>query len=315
MKIEVVEEGRRWRAWAPAKINLFFEILGKRPDGYHDIETVVAQLDLCDRLEFERIEKPGLELECFDESGNPDAEIPCDEKNLVAKAFSFFCSDCNDFTGKFGLKCRIFKKIPIKSGLGGGSSDAASGLAVSNIASGGLVSTKRLQTIAGRVGSDVALFLEKGGSVGRGRGELVEPLEIPRLSLVLLKPQEGLSTPAVYRRYADATTDEPRKSLDDFCVEISRAFEISQRSNGGSEAAKIVAGRLFNRLEQPASELWDGLEQRRELLLSTGALGVQMSGSGTALFAIYPDEASANRAARLLSESANGDRVYTAKTI
>ncbi|MBP5621701.1 MAG: 4-(cytidine 5'-diphospho)-2-C-methyl-D-erythritol kinase [Thermoguttaceae bacterium] len=315
MRIEVIEEGRRWRAWAPAKVNLFFEVLGKRPDGYHDIETVVAQLDLCDRLEFERTEKPGLELECFDEEGKLDAEIPCDERNLVAKAFSFFCSDCNDFAGNFGLKCQIFKKIPTTAGLGGGSSDAASGLSVFNIASGALVSTCRLQKIAGRVGSDVALFLEKGGSIGRGRGELVESLEIPRLCLVLLKPREGLSTPAVYRRYAEAANDEPRRSLDDFCKGVLRAFELSQSSDGRAEAAKIVAERLFNRLEQPASELWSGLEPRRELLLATGALGVQMSGSGTAIFAIYSDEISANRAALVLNEQSFGDRVYVVRTL
>ncbi len=315
MIIEVVEEGRRWSVLAPAKVNLFFEILGKRPDGYHEIETVVAQLNLYDQLDFERTEKPGLQLECFDERGNSASEIPTDDRNLVAKAFSFFCSECNDFNEFLGLKCKILKRIPTKSGLGGGSSDAASGLLVSKIASGANVSTDRLRRIAGLIGSDVALFLEKGGSIGRGRGELVEPLAIPVLNLVLLKPQEGLSTPDVYRRYASSAADESRKSLDDFCERVSRAFEFSQRPNGGARAAEIVAERLFNRLEQPASELWRGFRRRRELLLSTGALGVQMSGSGSAFFAVYPDETSANEAAEELRESIEGDRVYVVKTL
>ncbi|MDD3590225.1 MAG: 4-(cytidine 5'-diphospho)-2-C-methyl-D-erythritol kinase [Thermoguttaceae bacterium] len=318
MKIEVIEEGRRWRVWAPAKINLFFEILGKRPDGFHEIETVVSQMDLYDRLEFERTSTPGLRLECYDEEGNLAPEIPCDERNLVAKAYLAFFSEYSGCANFSGIKCRLYKKIPTKSGLGGGSTDAAASLAVFNMAAETRLSKERLQQIAGRVGSDVALFLEEGGSIGRGRGELVEPFETPSLSLVLLKPQEGLSTPAVYERYASTAGGEEKKSLDEFCKRVSHACELADTSNERSTAAKIIAENLFNRLEQPAADLWNGFERRRKLLLSTGALGVQMSGSGTAFFAVYPDELSAIRASRLLPKSPGsvaGDLVYVVKTL
>lgn len=340
MKIETLVDGKSWRVWAPAKINLFFEILGKRSDGYHEIATVVAPISLYDRLEFERVDRVGLSLQCFDADGRPDSEIPCDERNLVSKAYRVFYEEAR-FLGRtesqVGYLCKIFKKIPSKAGLGGGSSDAAAALLVFNKANGNFFPKDKLQELASRIGSDVPLFLEEGASVGRGRGEVVEPIELPPLWLTILKPLAGLSTPAVYRQYAETSHSSPR-SLEEFCSHVARANALIRGSIGTSsvlersggevasishEAAFEIASRLSNRLEEPASALWQGFGIRRKLLASTGALAVQMSGSGTAFFAVFCSEQEARDAAGVLSSIIDsgsdpeliGERVFVARTL
>ena len=177
MKIEPLENRAGFRVLAPAKVNLFFEILGKRPDGYREIETVVAPISLFDELEFERTETPGIAIESLDEIAGDDSDVPTDQTNLVAKAFRAFWEEKGtdpDFP-PFGVKCRLTKRIPTRAGLGGGSSDAAACLLALDRLAPERTPKATLQKIAGRVGSDVALFLEPSASRGRGRGEIVEP--------------------------------------------------------------------------------------------------------------------------------------------
>ncbi|MBQ4195990.1 MAG: 4-(cytidine 5'-diphospho)-2-C-methyl-D-erythritol kinase [Thermoguttaceae bacterium] len=261
--------------------------------------------------------------------------MPCDESNLIAKAYRVFIDEYPDFAEKSGYACKVVKKIPTKAGLGGGSSDAAAALAVFSRLRAVPLSKERLQELAGRVGSDGPLFFEDGASVGRGRGELVEPIECPSLWLTVVKPVDGLSTAAVYGRYASSPSHGPQKSLDEFCAGVRRAAELARSALALSEEertarldsvrleiAQTVARKIANRLEEPADAMWSGFERRRELLRSTGALGVQISGSGSALFAIYPDERSAKRAAeearRVIEDPASdlrGDRVYAVRTL
>jgi len=316
MKIEILERGALYRAWAPAKVNLFFEILGKRSDGYHEIQTVVSPISLFDRLDFWALSNEGskLTLECFDAEGKPDPSVPTDGSNLVARAYDVFFDEIaklGKIAKRSAFRVKIFKKIPSKAGLGGGSSDAASTFAVLNVSSGFPFSKEKLQELAGRVGSDVPLFLEECASVGRGRGEIVEPIKIPALFLVVLKPNVGLSTPEVYRTYASAPK-KPKRSLDEVLMTIRNAKDARQ-----------VARVLANRLEDPAALLWNGLAKRRALLDSTpDVLASQMTGSGTACFALYPTFDAAKRAAkeirRVVAEGTDrdliGEKVYVVST-
>ncbi|MBQ9873381.1 MAG: 4-(cytidine 5'-diphospho)-2-C-methyl-D-erythritol kinase [Thermoguttaceae bacterium] len=292
MKIEPLENRAGFRVLAPAKVNLFFEILGKRPDGYREIETVVAPISLFDELEFERTETPGIAIESLDEIAGDDSDVPTDQTNLVAKAFRAFWEEKGtdpDFP-PFGVKCRLTKRIPTRAGLGGGSSDAAACLLALDRLAPERTPKATLQKIAGRVGSDVALFLEPSASRGRGRGEIVEPLVAPSLSLVLLKPSEGLSTAAVYAR-SEETRRAPDRRASDFVRELALASETPGR------APEIVARALFNRLEESARAIWDGFDSTKELLRETEPLAILMSGSGTTFFGLYSDEPSARAAA------------------
>lgn len=335
------------RVWAPAKVNLFFEILFKRDDGFHEIQTVATPIGLCDELTFlSRDEKTGAEIEktsiieCVDEAGVSVPDVPTDDRNLIIRAAKAFDEAFGEPTP---VAIRVVKRIPSQAGLGGGSSDAAATLAALNELRGRPFSNERLREIGGRLGSDVPLFLLDGASVGRSRGEIVEPFELPEIWLVVLKPTEGLSTPAVFRRYV-ALPPTPKRSLDAFCAAVSTvklenrencldktngANEVSGGNgvNGGNEGnggtsvnsavAAAVGGALFNRLEEVAATIWDGVERYRAPLTATrDVLGVQMSGSGTAFFAIYPNEAAANDAAEALRlKCVDGETVAVARTL
>ena len=320
------------RVWAPAKVNLFFEILFKRDDGFHEIQTVATPIGLCDELEFwlrdakngAKIEKTSI-IECVDAAGAPVPDVPTDDRNLIIRAAKAFDEALGTSTP---VSIRVVKRIPSQAGLGGGSSDAAATLAALNELRGRPFSNERLREIGGRLGSDVPLFLLDGASVGRSRGEIVEPFDLPEIWLVVLKPTEGLSTPAVFRRYA-ALPPTPKRSLDAFCAAVSTVKQANEENGasgiiGANEetsangaVAAAVGGALFNRLEEVASTIWDGVARYRTLLAATrDVLGVQMSGSGTAFFAIYPNEASANDAAEALRlQCVDGETVAVARTL
>ena len=294
MRIEVLENGALYRVWTPAKINLFFEILGKRPDGYHGVETLVAPISLYDRLDcyFSESDEPEITLECLDADGRPRSDVPTDGSNLVAKAYRVYCEEMkkNFSYNKFPkAHVKIFKKIPTKAGLGGGSSDAAGFLSVLKRLGGVRVPQTLLFEAAGRLGSDVALFLEESASIGRGRGELVEPFKLPKLWAAIVKPSFGLSTSDVYRRYS-TTVRSPKRSLDDVLSSI--------RQYDGDCFAEFMSRLIFNRLEEPASFLWDGVERWKSTLNAfPETLVAQMSGSGTAFFALCSNEENAKRVA------------------
>ena len=320
------------RVWAPAKVNLFFEILFKRDDGFHEIQTVATPIGLCDELEFWlRNEENGAEIEktsiieCVDAAGAPVPDVPTDDRNLIIRAAKAFDEAFGEPTP---VSIRVAKRIPSQAGLGGGSSDAAATLAALNELRGRPFSNERLREIGGRLGSDVPLFLLDGASVGRSRGEIVEPFDLPEIWIVVLKPTEGLSTPAVFRRYV-ALPPTPKRSLDAFCAAVSTA-KRANGENGASEViganketsakdavAAAVGGALFNRLEEVASTIWDGVARYRAALAATrDVLGVQMSGSGTAFFAIYPNETAANEAAETLRRKCvDGETVAVAHTL
>ncbi len=344
------------RVWAPAKVNLFFEVLFKRDDGFHEIQTVATPIGLCDELEFwlrdaktgAKIEKTSI-VECVDAAGAPVPDVPTDDRNLIIRAAKAFDEAFGEPTP---VSIRVVKRIPSQAGLGGGSSDAAATLAALNELRGRPFSNDRLREIGGRLGSDVPLFLLDGASVGRSRGEIVEPFELPEIWLVVLKPTEGLSTPAVFRRYV-ALPPTPKRSLAAFCAAVSTRKPLNgangmngvkggswvggingesktDKANGETSedgengetsangaVAAAVGGALFNRLEEVAATIWSGVERYRALLAATrDVLGVQMSGSGTAFFAIYPSEAAANDAAETLRlQCVDGETVAVARTL
>jgi 4-diphosphocytidyl-2-C-methyl-D-erythritol kinase len=316
MKIEVSEQGSFYRVWAPAKLNLFFEILGKRPDGYHEIATLATPISIYDRLECRVVESGVAEitLECYDESGNFRNDIPTDESNTVIKAFRVYMEELrknHSCSREVGLDVKIYKKISSQAGLGGGSSDAAAMLLSLEKLNGNLFSKEKLSELASRVGSDVPLFLEEGASVGRGRGELIEPFALPELWTVVVKPQIGFSTAEVYRRYS-STAHMTTRSIDD----ALRAIQ----SYRGDDFATFISKLLFNRLEDVAAEFWKGVAFWKSTLSALpGVLAAQMTGSGSAFFALCPDESTARQVASSARALNAGRRqiedVFVAKTL
>lgn len=272
-------------ALAPAKLNLFLEILGRRPDGYHDLETLMVAVDLHDTLFFELEDHDRITLRC------DDPTVPSDGTNLVVKA----ARALQDATGcRRGARVELRKAIPAQAGLAGGSSDAAATLVALNQLWNLGMTTNRLAEIAATLGSDIPFFLAGSPAVCRGRGERVTPWPIGhRLDFVLVRPPVGVSTAAVYGRVTPP--DHPRPIAP-----------ILEALAGPDRAA--VGRSLFNRLQPAAESLEPALTPARDALAELGPSldGSLMSGSGSAYFGLARDREAAEAAARRLEQLGQG---------
>ncbi len=262
----------RLRLRAPAKLNLFFEVLGRRPDGYHEIATVTALVSLCDHLLIETFSDSEREvaLSCLDMEGNDlSSVIPTDGRNLAVKAYHLLA----DISGKStSAEIRLRKQIPSEAGLGGGSSDAAATLAGLNRLWNLNYPAGELAKIGAQLGSDVPLFFEKSPALGSGRGEITSPIgKVKPIDFVIFKPPFGLSTAAVYRALDKGPSSKPRGT-----------GPLTEALRRGADARQL-APLFFNRLEETAREICPDLDSFFEVL--GGDAPFRLTGSGTALYA------------------------------
>jgi 4-diphosphocytidyl-2-C-methyl-D-erythritol kinase len=257
---------------APAKINLFLAVTGRRTDGYHDLLSVAVPLLWGDTVE---VEKGGaaFTVEC------DRAEIPTDASNLVIKAAAAFAQA----TGSpGGARFRITKRIPAGAGLGGASSDAVSALCALNSMEGNPLDEAALARVAASVGSDCTLFLSKVPVVMRGRGERVEPLakeaygRIRGMRVLLFKPGFAIPTPWAFSRLA---AEAPRGYIQSARAESMLAAWVEK-------AGAPVDGLLFNSMERPAFAKFAALPVLLERLRARFGISPRMSGSGSACFAL-----------------------------
>jgi 4-diphosphocytidyl-2-C-methyl-D-erythritol kinase len=249
---------------APAKLNLFLEILRKRPDGYHDLESLMLAVDLYDTLEIRSQPRGEITLTCDPSS------LSTGPDNLVFKAAEAMRAHVSQ--PHLGASIRLVKRIPTQAGLAGGSSDAAlTLLALNQIWKLALTRTE-LTGIASLIGSDVAFFLNPPAGWCTGRGEIVSPEFIGRsLNFVLVCPPVGLETKAVFRQLMVPAEPVPGGG-------IRMAVRM-----GDPEA---IGRALFNRLEQPAFAMSPVVEQVRRRLAGLAPCGALMSGSGSTVFAM-----------------------------
>lgn len=246
---------------APAKVNLFLEVRGKRPDGYHELVTVMHAVDLCDRLSF-RKKRRGFELRGAE-------HIP--GRNLVQKAFE---AVARARRLRVGLDVRLDKRIPTGAGLGGGSSDAAATILAMNALYRLDLSQEELGAIAGSVGSDVPFFLRPGTALCTGRGEIVTQIKADKpLYFVIAAPNFECSTAEVYRRL--------KCSLTGKIIDVNYFLRVLSDGN----LRRIGAG-LFNRLEKASFKMFPALARLKRKMMQLGFAGVLMSGSGSALFGL-----------------------------
>lgn len=262
-------------AFAPAKLNLFLAVTGRRADGFHDLVSLVVKLDFGDTL---RVEPAAdFSLACS------DADVPCDESNLVLRAARAFAAASG---GRGGAKFFLEKRIPMGAGLGGGSSDGAAALRALNQLAGHPLAPNALTGIAAQLGSDCPLFLHDGPVVMRGRGEQVTPLPARAAArlrgrrVLLFKPAFGIATPWAYAQLAAAA---PRSYLPAAEAEARLAAWIADES---APAESI----LFNNMEPPAFAKFVALPTLLERLQRKFGLVPRMSGSGSACFLLLRDE-------------------------
>jgi 4-diphosphocytidyl-2-C-methyl-D-erythritol kinase len=239
--------------FSPAKVNLFFRVLSKRPDGYHDIASLYQAISLGDTLTATLADEDRITCD--------DPSIPCDERNLIYKAAQVF-REQTGFSGR--VHWHLTKKIPIEAGLGGGSSNAASALfALNQFSSFGLDETA-LCRFASLFSSDAPFFFSTGSAYCTGRGEVLTSIQdLQPMSFWVAKPDGGLSTPQVYKTCSPAT-----------CLQRNAEQHLNQALEGRLE--------LFNDLEDSAFSLMPSLLRLKQDLLELGFSQVSMTGSGTA---------------------------------
>ncbi|MDB4679235.1 hypothetical protein OAE79_02740 [Rhodopirellula sp.] len=322
----------------PAKLNLFLELLGKRDDGYHEIDTLMVPINWCDRLVLQRTKSPSIRFKVlqpdFDgvptqsvtplppeptaANNQPKVEkVPANEGNLVHQALQAFR---RHFKISDGFDCLLEKKIPAGAGMGGASSDAASALLLASQLHDLPIRSTVLHQLAAKLGSDVPFFLGSPNTIepinssqncqqktcfamrATGRGEKLEVVDCPKkLHFVVIFPGIGLSTPAVFS--CCKVPEQPR--------EIAPFLDALQR--GDLETAPRF---MANRLTEPAKKLAPGITTTLESLKSVGLQHSQLTGSGSACFGIAESEAVAKDCSERLKQiTGAGCTIQTAQSV
>jgi 4-diphosphocytidyl-2-C-methyl-D-erythritol kinase len=273
----------RLRATAPAKINFGLRLVGRRPDGYHELESIFLPLDLADDLHLElyRDAEARVTLTVEREAGMPGAVIPTDDRNLAARAARAFLESARLAAA---VDIRLAKRIPAAAGLGGGSSDAGAVLRTLAAAFPDALGPDAVARLALRLGADVPFLLDPRPALVTGVGERVEPLtRWPALALVLASPGVPLPTTEVYRA-ADVLL--PKLTPPDAPSTLRARLEIF--GSVASDRPDALAPLLENALEPAAVRLCPPVARLRERLRKVGALAVGMSGSGPTVFGVFP---------------------------
>jgi 4-diphosphocytidyl-2-C-methyl-D-erythritol kinase len=260
---------------SPCKINLLLNVLGKRPDGFHELETVMHPVGLYDTLCFERTDSPGVQLSCSHPA------LPVDASNLVYRAAAAFLDRAKIDSG---VKIDLEKRVPLAAGLGGGSSNAATTLLGLGELFNRPLAHEQLQSLAASLGSDVPFFLQNQPALATGRGELVLPLQ-PLSALhgtfaLLIHPGFGIPTAWAYSalaQFPEALNGKP-----------GRAQELLTALHGKSLAHAVPL--LYNALEVPVLRKYPILQLYQDFLRGHGAAGTLMSGSGSTTFALIDSE-------------------------
>ena len=281
--------GTAWKILAPAKLNLYLEVLGRRADGFHDLETLMVPVRIYDDLSYTPSSEGDLSVRVRAASSKQSnvSLLGEDDDNLVLRAARLAAEYAGvPASGRFDL----VKRIPVQAGMGGGSSDAAAALLLVNEAWNLGLNQEQLMTLGAQLGSDVPFFLRPGSAICRGRGELVEAVDrLPRLHFVIAKPPAGLSTPKVFAQLAEDA---------DFVGAETCRQQLSGLVNSlRTGALSAAAGKMSNRLEWAARKLAPWLVQLRELFSRAGCVGQFMTGSGSAYVGVMRSARHARQAA------------------
>jgi 4-diphosphocytidyl-2-C-methyl-D-erythritol kinase len=262
---------------SPAKVNLYLEIRGRRPDGYHEIQTLMHRVDLCDEVEIDRKES-GIEL--LTEGGE---EIPAGKENIAWRAAQTFLEDRGI---REGVRIRLKKRIPVAAGLGGGSSNAATILLGMNELFQVGCSLERLMALGARLGADVPFFIFARPALAEGIGERLTPVELPHpLWFLLLLPPFRVSTAWVYGEY------------DRLPPKGEEGLPKADRYGVFRDLLAI----LKNDLERVTLAHYPQLGWMKEEISARGASGTLMSGSGPVLFGLFETKPGAERAGQSVS--------------
>ena len=255
---------------AKAKINLTLDVLGKRPDGYHELSTIMQSINLCDTLTFEKKVNPGISLK----TNNP--LLPTDEKNLVFRIAQFLILEYNI---RQGISIDLVKRIPIAAGMAGGSTNAAATLLALNKIFELNIPQQQLYKIGQSFGADIPFCMMSGTALAEGIGEKLTPLtNHPKTWLVIARPQVLVSTQEIFSKW----NPQDAKPNSGAMVKALNSKDIRQ-----------VSAKLSNDLAPIAMALYPEICKVIDALREQNAIGVNMSGSGPTVFAYFDTEPAA----------------------
>jgi len=276
--------------FAPAKLNVRLKVTGRRPDGYHELVSIMAPVSLCDRLDLRIISGNRIEICCRGFSA------PSDEKNLVCRAARAFFSKTGT---KHGLSIQLTKNIPVSAGLGGGSSDAACVLKFLNRTYGFPLTGEELAGLALCLGADVPFFLVEKPCIARGIGEILEPIENwPELWYLIVMPPIQVSTSWVYGSL----------NLPPVSSELELTKEAYQDIVKCLNKRPLFMSRILeNDLERITAARFPVIEHIKNVLTEAGADGALMSGSGPSVFGVFQSKHKALQVKEALAGSNLGD--------
>jgi len=278
---------RRARLKAFAKLNLGLRVLYKRPDGYHELRTIFQTISLADRItiSFEPARETHIEI-----GGAPEIE-----DNLVTRAATLVLEQLR-LRGRVSF--HLEKAIPMGAGLGGGSSDAAAVLLALPVLAGKTFPADRARAVAAELGSDVPFFLHGGTALGMGRGEELYPLpELPESHVLVIAPEIHSSTVQAYRDLSPRlTTESLQNKLLSFQQEVWQGAAASALKRGSPPALKRESRSALNDFEEVVFARHPELRRVRDRLRRTGAQRAAMTGSGSAVFGVFNDAVSLERA-------------------
>lgn len=285
---------------AHAKVNLHLDVVGRCPDGYHELVTLFERLDLCDELTLTPTAPGGIQFRCqVPEASMGSWLVPRDGKNLVVRAAQAYCKALGR---PLGLAIQLVKRIPVGAGLGGGSSDAAATLRALQRLTHRALPEGTLLDLAKGLGADVGFFLtDSSWALGRGRGDILTPLEATsRFWHLLVTPDFAIPTKAIYQAFS-LTAPGPDVKLI-LCA-------LRQKN------AAQVRDLLFNALEPTVEELYPAIRHVKAAIEKKGGLKRPLvSGSGSTVMALCSDRAEAQAAAQRLVSEFPSWRVFVSQT-
>lgn len=266
-----------------AKINLTLRVGPRRPDGYHEVRTLMQSIALHDTVVVS--ERRGqFRLQCRTPG------VPEDQTNLAWRAATLLWQALGRTGEPKDAHIRIDKTIPAQAGLGGGSGNAAAALVGLNTLWGGKLSRRQLVRLGAQLGSDVPFFLQGGTAVATGRGEELYPVDdVQRLGVVVIKPSFGVSTADAYR-WLDDDREAGQADVQPDAEHTGREVDLGWPSGGIS---------LVNDLAAPVTRRHPGIQEMVDACLAEGAYGAQMSGSGSAVFGLFSEPAATRAIKRL----------------
>lgn len=276
-----------------AKINLTLDVVGKRENGYHDLEMIMQTINLYDTIFIRKTKVPGVRLT------SNYSWLPTNEKNIAYRAATLFFEESGI---KGGVAIEITKRIPVAAGLAGGSTDAAATLVGLNKLYGTHFSKEKLMEMGLKLGADVPFCIARGTMLAEGIGEVLTKLPpMPHTYLVLVKPPVSASTANVYKNL----------NLNNIKVHPKTSVVIQALEQGNMLE---VAENMANVLEEVTIPMYPEIEDVKRLLIKYGAKGAMMSGSGSAVFGLFSSKEAAQKASKHLKMNHNMREVFVTTT-